>query len=652
MRIRPSTVLPVLLALATSAAPLAAVPPVRSEALGPAESARRDAVERYLRARLFAADGEFQEALKEFRRAVELDPADGHLRKEYAEALRDFGILPEAEQQARKAVELVPASAPAHRVLGQILLSKARDREGIEAALPELKRANELQPAEPSGALALGQAYLRLERHEEAAAVLSRVQERGRGPILPLLYGEALEKSGKPEEAEEVYRGVLRQDEENAAASFGLLRVYQATREFDKALPILADLGKRQPGNLGLKAQYGFALLRARRLDEAEKAFQEVLKADPDNRDALRHYSSLLSERLETERADELLKRLQGLEPDDADVAFRRALNFLEARRLDEAETVLADLRSTLVAQKAPAAGIASVDGQLGYVALLRKDWAGARAAARPHLFEEDGSVNLQALNLLVQVARDAEQPEEGLRVCREAAAKQPKELAVRSVLAEFLLRSAKEKDRAEGEALVAALAKEGRKGALAAADVWQRLERYGRAAEAATTALALFPDDADFLFRQAASLERDKRIPESIAAFERLLELKPDHGAALNYLGYMFADRNERLDRALELVSRAVSLEPSNAAYLDSLGWIHFRLGNLEEAEKHLLTAKRLSPDDPTIEEHLGDLEEKRGDLAKARERWTRALALGPEDGGAAIRAKLERTAAAAKAP
>jgi len=113
-----------------------------------------------------------------------------------------------------------------------------------------------------------------------------------------------------------------------------------------------------------------------------------------------------------------------------------------------------------------------------------------------------------------------------------------------------------------------------------------------------------------------------------------------------------MYADRNENLDRALELVTRAVALEPSSSAYLDSLGWVYFRLGKLDEAERHLLLAKRLSPDDPTIEDHLGDLAEKQGDLQKARERWTRALALEPDDGGAAIRAKLERTAAAAKIP
>ena len=60
---------------------------------------------------------------------------------------------------------------------------------------------------EPSGALALAQAYLRLDRPQEAAAVFSKVQDGARGPMLPLLYGEALEKSGKPDEAEEVYLG-------------------------------------------------------------------------------------------------------------------------------------------------------------------------------------------------------------------------------------------------------------------------------------------------------------------------------------------------------------------------------------------------------------------------------------------------------------
>ena len=83
------------------------------------------------------------------------------------------------------------------------------------------------------------------------------------------------------------------------------------------------------------------------------RRFEEVLTADPDNREALRHYSALLSETLETStRRTSSSRSSQGLDPDDADVPFRRALNFLEARRLDEAETILRDLRGRRSSKK------------------------------------------------------------------------------------------------------------------------------------------------------------------------------------------------------------------------------------------------------------------------------------------------------------
>ncbi len=66
-------------------------------------------------------------------------------------------------------------------------------------------------------------------------------------------------------------------------------------------------------------------------------------------------YAALLSETRETDKAEEVLKKLQWLEPDDPEVAFRRAMNFLEARRLAEAERVLEDLKKTLAARKADA---------------------------------------------------------------------------------------------------------------------------------------------------------------------------------------------------------------------------------------------------------------------------------------------------------
>jgi tetratricopeptide (TPR) repeat protein len=616
------------------------------DALTQGESRRREAVEHYLRAKLYAQESEFEAAVREFKKAVELDPKDGALRREYGELLRDLPVYAEAEKEARKAVELEPGSAGAHRLLGQVLLSTAKETPRLEEAAAELKKANELAPGDPQGAVAYAQVLLRLEKPKEASSVLEGVLDRANGPAVLLLYGETLERSGQLQQAEEVYKGLGKLDPENRAALLGLLRVYDRGHQFDKAAPILQEFLKAQPGNLGLKTQYGGLLLRGRRFAESRKILEEVLSSDPGNREALRLYAALLSETREPDKADEVLRKLQSLDPDDLEVPYRRAMNFLEARRIPEAEAVLRELRASLVAKKPDAPEITQIDGQLGYAAYLRKDYAAATARLEPHLRGEDG-LNLQAYNLLLQIARDREDWAGGLKLAKDAYDKATKKTAMlRANYAEFLLRSASASDEAEGTKMLDDLSAEDRTGTLAAADAWQRLDKYGRAAAAARAGLERDKEDPDLLFRLAASLEREKKVAESVDAFEKLLKVRSDHAPGLNYLGYMWADRGENLPRALELIRKAVELEPGNGAYLDSLGWVYYRLNKLDKAEENLRAAAVLNPDDATVEEHLGDLFEKKGDLALARTSWKRALTLKPdEDVKRRLDEKLQKT-------
>ncbi|MGA7990150.1 MAG: tetratricopeptide repeat protein [Thermoanaerobaculia bacterium] len=634
------------LLLTTAALPARSQSPSSGPSLTPVEAKRKEAVEHYLRARLFAQDSEFEEAVKEFRKAIDLDPADGALRREYGELLRDIPIYPEAEREARKAVELMPSSAGAHRLLGQVLLATAKDKARAEEAASELKKSAELGPPDPQGAVALAQAYLRLEKAKEAVAALESVVDRAHGAPYLLLFGEALERDGQTARAEEIYKSLLKQDPENRAASVGLLRVYERSRQFDKEASLLETLVKGQPGNLAARTQYATVLLRARRFPESRKVFEQVLAADPGNREALRMYAALLSETRETDKADEILRKLEALEPDEPDIAYRRAMNFLEARRLTEAERALGDLKKSLPAKKAEGPEGGQIDGQLAYVAYLRKDYARATSLLTPRLWDGDG-LNPQAFNLLAQIARDREDWAGGQRLAREAYEKDGRKSPnVRATFAEFLLRSGGASDRAEGEKILAALAAEDKAGILAAADAWQRLDQYARAADVARQGLERDPEEPDLLFRLAASLERDKKLGESEAAFERLLKVRADHAPGMNYLGYMWADRGENLPRALELIRKAVDLEPSNGAYLDSLGWVYFRIGRLDKAEENLVAASTLNPDDATVEEHLGDLWEKKGDLARARESWKRALTLKPEtENKSRLEDKLRKT-------
>ena len=95
----------------------------------------------------------------------------------------------------------------------------------------------------------------------------------------------------------------------------------------------------------------------------------------------------------------------------------------------------------------------------------------------------------------------------------------------------------------------------------------------------------------------------------------------------ALNYLGYMLADRGTRLDEALGYIRRAVALDPQNGAYLDSLGWVYFKMGNYDLAEENLRRASERIGNDPTVHGHLAELYQKTGRLKLAAAHWERAL-------------------------
>ena len=65
-----------------------------------------------------------------------------------------------------------------------------------------------------------------------------------------------------------------------------------------------------------------------------------------------------------------------------------------------------------------------------------------------------------------------------------------------------------------------------------------------------------------------------------------------------------------------------------------------------MDAAERNLLEAHRREPDDPTIEEHLGDLQARQGNVERAIAHWERALTLKPEE-PEKIRQKLAQSRA-----
>ncbi len=123
------------------------------------------------------------------------------------------------------------------------------------------------------------------------------------------------------------------------------------------------------------------------------------------------------------------------------------------------------------------------------------------------------------------------------------------------------------------------------------------------------------------------AMYERQKDYDKAEKTFRQVVDSDPSNASALNYLGYMLADRGVRLEEAQQLIERAMKLDPNNYAYLDSLGWVYYQQNKLPEAEQQLTRSVQLSSKDATIHDHLGDVYFKQGKIKEAIAQWQSSL-------------------------
>jgi tetratricopeptide (TPR) repeat protein len=107
----------------------------------------------------------------------------------------------------------------------------------------------------------------------------------------------------------------------------------------------------------------------------------------------------------------------------------------------------------------------------------------------------------------------------------------------------------------------------------------------------------------------------------------EKAIELNPHNAAALNYLGYTWAENGIRLEEAEALIRRALELSPNDGFYVDSLGWVYYQRGQYQQAIEQLERALELAGDDPTITEHLADAYRETAQPRKALGLYEQAL-------------------------
>ncbi len=578
-------------------------------------------------------------AVENYKDALKADPDSGAISEELADFYYvQAGLLGDAEKGAKDALAANPKDLAALRLLARIYTSQIGGPQNkinpdmLRNAVEQYKKITEIASKDVDAWVMLG----RLEKASQDNA-----------------------------EAERAYKKALEADPDNEDALTGLSLVYLDLGNSQAAADTLRTLAEKNPSPRSLQA-LAETYEQMKEFGLAADALKKALGMNPPNVGEIKQ--ALAQDLISAQKFGDALQVYQGLvadDPEDAQSYLRMSQIYRQQRS--------SRMRARPPTKRWPS-DPANLEIRYNQVSILEAEGKTQQAiqtlkdildsTAKKTYSRPDRSSRVVLLQRLAELYRGVEQTEPAVDAFRQMADLDP-DVAPRAA-AEIVetYRSGHEFAKAQQEADAAlkkfpddrglhvehatVLADLGKTDAavaevkklmdgksdletyLALAGLYDKGHKFDDASKSLDAAEKLAKGDdqkENIWFKRGAMYERMKKIDLSEAEFRKVLKVDPDFDEALNYIGYMLADRNMRLPESLELITKALTLSPENGAYLDSLGWVYFRLGRLKEAEENLRRAVDKTPSDPTVHDHLAQVLMAESKTQEAIQQWQTSL-------------------------
>jgi tetratricopeptide (TPR) repeat protein len=657
-------VLAVFVALAPTA--LAQTTPT---GMTPAQAKRAEAYFHFSMARVLDQGEDFSEAIKEYKKALEINPNDSEIYSAMARTYFNQRNRDEAIKAAQKAVELNADNIGAHRLLGDIYIRAititngqgdrvpspaevAVQKENLQKAIREYEEMVRIDPKEANGYIVLGKLY---------------------------------SFNDQPEKSMETYRKLLGIEPGSEEAVINLAEVFIENDRNPEAIVLLSDFVKSQPMSPGALEMLGDAyaalgnatdaanaykraaamnrdpalreklaqgLYEDSRLDEAAQIYEEMLKDNPASIEVMQRLAQIYRRQMKYREARAVLTEAQSrTRGSSITIRFDLALVDRDEGKFEDSvkafETILGETERPPTAVYTPQqrAIRGFIYTQLGIVYSLmgRFDQAiasfnGLRTMSEP---AERGRVDM----MIADTYREAKDLDKAQSTLQTALQERPNSREIQMAMADLLAARGRAD---EGIRILERLA-DGKEPDLellsAMMGIYERAKRFAEAQRVLDTAVRQFADNKQVYFLQGALYEQQSKHTEAEQAFRKALDFDKNNPSVLNYLGYMLADRGQKLDEALAMIQKAVDADPINGAFLDSLGWAYYKMDKFELAEQYLKRAVLFAARNATMYDHLGDVYFKTGRFREAQDSWTKGLQFADDaEEAAQIRQKLEQ--------
>ena len=129
------------------------------------------------------------------------------------------------------------------------------------------------------------------------------------------------------------------------------------------------------------------------------------------------------------------------------------------------------------------------------------------------------------------------------------------------------------------------------------------------------------------------------KQYDAAAADYRKLLAFDPKFGPALNNLAYVDAENLGKVDEGYDIAKRAREASPEDANVADTLGWILFKRGDFHGALALFQESAGRTPEDATIQYHLGMAHYMVGEEESARVAFEHAVTAGASSADAPVK-------------
>jgi len=295
----------------------------------------------------------FDDAWASLRRAQRLAPDSIEIKyntvmlleaeRRFPEAIEALeAILTETEQTSYEGRERATRT-----MFLEHLGSLHRDERDFEGAIEVYQRIGEINPTAAPRVMALTVDAYRAGRNFESALETSKTAVEKYPGDRQLISQRAmlLADTGDTAEAVKLIEGLRGDDLSELEIQLTLAQIYEKGDQYDEAIAAVAkaeELAEEPRQRIGVLFTYGSVLERAKRFEESEAKFRQLLAEDPDNSSALNYLGYMLADQdRKLDEAHDMVQRALDLEPDNG--AYLDSLGWVYYRqnKLELAERYL-----------------------------------------------------------------------------------------------------------------------------------------------------------------------------------------------------------------------------------------------------------------------------------------------------------------------